>query len=165
MLLYIIRHAWAGDLDDAAWPDDRCRPLTPEGQKRFARMVEKLAAGGFAPAVIATSPLVRCRQTADVIAQHLPGKSNVVDRKELVPDSDLMGILQWSARQPEDLDLAWVGHAPDVGHMVAALIGSPGAAIEMAKGAVAAIQFPGKPEFREGVLRWLATAKILGIEK
>jgi len=166
MFLYIIRHAWAADRDDAVWPDDRRRPLTPEGTKRFAHFVEKLGRRGFAPNIIATSPLVRCRQTAELIAQFLPAQSTtVVNRKELAPDSDWSGILEWSARQPQDQDIAWVGHAPDVGNMLAALIGSPDAAIAVGKGAVAAVQFPVKPELGQGELRWLVTAKILGIEK
>jgi phosphohistidine phosphatase len=165
MFLYIIRHAWAGPRDDPAWPDDRRRPLTPEGRKRFGRLVEKLAGRGFAPAVIATSPLVRCRQTADLVAEHLPGKPKVVERPELAPDSDLTGILHWTAEQPGGEDLAWVGHAPDVGQMVAALIGQGDSLVDLAKGAVAGIEFDARPQRGQGQLRWLVTAKILGVEK
>ena len=165
MLLYIIRHAWAGQHGDPAWPDDGQRPLTPEGRKRFGRMVKKLADRGFAPVVIATSPLVRCRQTADLVAAGLPGKPKIVERPELAPDSDLTGILHWTAQQPSGEDLAWVGHAPDVGQMVAALIGKGDAAIDLAKGAVAAIEFGATAQLGQGQLRWLVTAKILGVEK
>ena len=37
MELFIIRHAWAAERDDAAFPDDSLRPLTDKGRKRFAR--------------------------------------------------------------------------------------------------------------------------------
>lgn len=165
MFLYVVRHAWAEERGDPAWPDDRQRPLTPEGRTRFARLVKKLVARGFAPAVIATSPLVRCRQTAELLAERVLGKPTVVDRDELAPDSNLAGLIEWTAGQAQDQDVAWVGHAPDVGDIVAALIGGPTAAVELSKGAVAAIRFRGTPQLRQGELRWLVTAKILGIEK
>ena len=47
MNLFIIRHAWAAERDDAAFPDDSLRPLTDEGRKRFARMVEALVPRGL----------------------------------------------------------------------------------------------------------------------
>jgi phosphohistidine phosphatase len=163
MILYAIRHAWAEEPGGSAWADDCQRPLTQEGQERFGQVVKALAQRGFAPQLVATSPLVRCRQTADLVAKHVPGRPKVVERNELVPGSDLTGILRWSGSQGGDIEeMAWVGHAPDVGRMVAALIGDGEGSIRFAKGAIAAIRFPGPPEIGEGELYWLVTAKVLG---
>jgi phosphohistidine phosphatase len=163
MILYIIRHAWAGHYGDPAWPDDDRRPLTKEGRERFARMVRKLAKEGLTPELIATSPLVRCRQTAEIVAAGVPGNPPVVQRDELSPGADLGRILDFTGREAGQCDqIAWVGHAPDVGHLTAALIGESQGWIRFAKGAVAAIQFPGQPAPNEGQLRWLVTAKVLG---
>ena len=163
MILYIVRHAWAGHFGDPDWPDDRQRPLTDEGRKRFARMVRKLRERGFAPEVIATSPLVRCRQTAEIVAEGVSGSPEVVQRGELVPGSDLAGIVDWTNRSAGDYDeVAWVGHAPDVGRLTSALIGDSRGFIRFAKGAVAALRFPGEAALDEGELRWLVTAKMLG---
>ena len=65
MKLYIVRHAWAEEQDDDRWPDDRQRPLTAEGRKRFSRVAKALDHRGIAPQLIVTSPLMRCRQTAE----------------------------------------------------------------------------------------------------
>jgi phosphohistidine phosphatase len=163
MILYVIRHAWAGHHGDPQWPDDRQRPLTEQGRKRFAEMVRKLAQRGFAPERIAASPLVRCRQTAEIAAEGVSGRPRVVLREELAPGSDLGGMLEWTSRASGQSDqVAWVGHAPDVGHLTAALIGDPRCWIRFAKGAVAAVRFPGQPARGEGQLRWLVTAKVLG---
>jgi phosphohistidine phosphatase len=163
MILYVIRHAWAGHYGDPAWPDDDQRPLTDEGRERFARMVGELVKQGFAPEVIATSPLVRCRQTAEIVAEGLPNRPDVVSRDELVPGSDLEGLLRWTNRKASQCEqLAWVGHAPDVGRLTAALIGDSKGWIRFAKGGVAAVRFPGRPAPGEGELRWLVTAKLLG---
>jgi phosphohistidine phosphatase len=163
MILYIIRHAWAGHYGDPEWPDDRQRPLTAEGRRRFAAMVRKLAGRDFAPQRIATSPLVRCRQTAEVVAENVPGSPKVIRRAELEPGSDLEGLLHWTNQKAAEHDqVAWVGHAPDVGRLAAALIGDGRGWIRFAKGAVAAIRFVDPPAAGQGELRWLVTAKVLG---
>ena len=163
MILYIVRHAWAEEADESRWPDDGQRPLTDEGRKRFAKVVKLLADRGFAPAIVATSPLVRCRQTAEIIAREIADKPRLEPRDELSPGSDLDKLLEWTtARGGNAEEIAWVGHAPDVGALAAALIGPGSANLDFAKGAVAAIEFEGQPARREGELRWLVTAKMLG---
>ena len=81
----------------------------------------------------------------------------------LEPGSNLDELLDWSQRQRAG-DIAWVGHAPDLGVMAAALLGlSGGPGVRFAKGAVAAINFEsGSPARGMGELHWLATAKLLG---
>jgi phosphohistidine phosphatase len=163
MDLYIIRHAWAADRDDRQWPGDDLRPLTDEGKRRFAQVVEKLAGRGVSPQAVATSPLVRCRQTAQLLAAGVPDKPELVELDELRPGSDLEGLLRWTAGQARKHErIAWVGHAPDVGRLAAALIGSPEGQIHFAKGAIAAIRFDGPPTIGGGELQWLVTAKVLG---
>jgi len=163
MLLYIVRHAWATHPDDPGYPDDRQRPLTKEGRKRFAKVVEKLAQRAFRPQVIVTSPLLRCVQTAELIAAGIPGKPEIIQRSELEPGSNLEELLQWMNLELVKYDeVAWVGHNPDVGHSTAALVGAGEEALDFSKGAVAAIRFEDPPAKGAGVLHWLATAKILG---
>ena len=160
MILFLVRHAWA---DHPDWADDYTRPLTDEGRQRFAAMVKILAAADFAPEIIFTSPLTRCLQTAELIAAGLPGKVEVVPRDELQPGSNLRGMIKWTAAHTGKLKaVAWVGHAPDVNVIAAALIGNGDAGIAMAKGAMAAIRFEQSPEIGGGELKWLATAKLLG---
>jgi phosphohistidine phosphatase len=161
--LYIIRHAWAGHAGDPDWPDDDQRPLTKEGKARFAEVVRKLVKRGFAPQYIASSPLARCLQTAELVAAGTPGKPPLVPRDELRPGGDWRQLLRWTAQQASQCEeLAWVGHAPDVGQMTAELIGAQSEAIDFAKGAVAALWFDEAPQPRGGELRWLVTAKLLG---
>ena len=164
MFLYIVRHAWAGHSGDPAWPDDAQRPLTDEGRKRFAKVARRLAQAGCSPALIASSPLVRCRQTAAVLAERLPGGPPIVELDALRPGSDLEALLQWTAEQAPS-DVAWVGHAPDVGRMTAALIGEGQGHIRLAKGGCAAIAIDGPPRLAGGELYWLATARLLGVKE
>jgi phosphohistidine phosphatase len=160
MKIHVIRHAWAGESRDPRWPDDRQRPLSDEGRKRFKQYAKRLVAIGIQPAVIATSPLVRCRQTADILAARVPGAPPVVELPALQPDSHLLEALRWTAEQG-GADVAWVGHAPDVGALVARLIGAGDAAIHFAKGACAEVRIEPPLEPGRGELLWLATAKVL----
>jgi phosphohistidine phosphatase len=162
MILYIVRHAWAGHYGDPQWPDDFERPLSTKGQERFAQVAKALVARQVAPTIIATSPLVRCRQTAELLAAAMPHDAPLVQLDALQPGSDLPAMVAWTAEQAKTHDeIAWVGHAPDVGRMTAALVGQ-GAWIRMAKGAAAAVRFYDEPEPGSGELHWLVTAKMLG---
>ncbi|NLS96782.1 MAG: hypothetical protein GXX96_32000 [Planctomycetaceae bacterium] len=163
MILYIVRHAWAEYHGDPRWTDDTQRPLTDKGKDRFAKVVELLSDRNFLPRVVATSPYVRCCETAQIIAQVCPSRPDVVTLDDLAPVGDFGGLLNWTASRFSTFDqVAWVGHAPDVGHLAAALIGNDQAWIRFAKGAVAAIEFNNSVDLGQGELRWLTTAKTLG---
>ena len=162
MKLYIVRHAPAGERGDPRFPDDRLRPLTEEGQKRFNDTVKKLIRSGFAPQAVATSPLLRCRQTAEIVVDRVRGKPTLAELAALEPGSDLDALVDWTNEQAVE-EIAWVGHAPDVSVLAAELLGPRGeSAIRFAKGAVAYILFDGEVSRGTGELQWLVTAKILG---
>lgn len=161
MLLYLIRHAIAVEADDFDGGDDAKRPLTKEGHSRFRDAVRMLAPAGFSPALVGTSPLARCLETADIIRQQLDGRPQVVELSALAPRSRLDRLIDWTNKQRAD-EVAWVGHAPDVGEMLAMLIGGDGAQIRFAKGAICAVEFADQVEPGAGVLRWLVTVKLLG---
>jgi phosphohistidine phosphatase SixA len=156
MQLFIIRHAYAGQHGDPRWPNDELRPLTGKGRKRFSRLVKKLARGDFNPTVIATSPLVRCRQTADALAERLGLEDRVVELEALRPGGELDELVAWTNQQGAAA-AAWVGHSPDVEELAAALLGARSGALRFAKGAVAAIEFDEGVAREQGELLWLAT--------
>jgi phosphohistidine phosphatase len=158
--LYIVRHAYAGQHGDPRYRDDSFRPLTSKGRKQFRRVVKKLARRGFAPQVVATSPFVRCRQTAEIVCERFSPPPELVELDALTPGSRLEELVEWSnARAVESL--AWVGHAPDVDDLAAALLGMSGGSLVFAKGAVAAIRFDNQIAPATGELLWLVTPKIL----
>jgi len=161
MLVYIARHAWAEERDAARWPDDALRPLTDAGIERYNEVVKALAKRGFAPAKIATSPFVRCRQTAEIIAKRVAGKPPIVELEDLEPGSYLEPVLKWTNEQG-GADVCWCGHSPDVERFAAALVSDGSARIRFAKGAIAAIEFDDEAAVGSGELCWLATAKSLG---
>jgi phosphohistidine phosphatase SixA len=162
MLLYIARHAWAYEFGDPRWPNDSLRELEPAGTARFQQVVQALAGRDFSPERVASSPYTRCVQTAKIIAAHVADVPPVEELEALAPGSDLEALIEWT-RAAECQAVCWVGHAPDVGWLTAQLIGDGVAEVRFAKGSIAAIRFDGAIAPGEGELKWLATAKLLGL--
>jgi phosphohistidine phosphatase len=160
MLLYIVRHAPAGQHGDPRYPNDSQRPLTRKGQQRFDRLVKRLAEHGLAPTLVATSPLLRCRQTAEILVARVHGGPKLLERDELAPGEDWSDLIEWTNAQGE-IEAAWVGHAPDVDRITAELIGSADLNLTFAKGAIAAIRFPEKIAAGEGELCWFVKPKLI----
>jgi phosphohistidine phosphatase SixA len=99
-----------------------------------------------------------------VLAELVSAEPDVVERDELSPAGDLEELLAWTNQAAAHLDsVAWVGHAPDVDEMAASLIGDATARIRFTKGAIAAIEFDAGLQLGKGTLRWLVTAKMLGL--
>ena len=154
--LFIIRHAWAEDPGPGI--DDHARRLTKKGRRRFEAFARHLRSTGMALDLVATSPLVRTRETANILADVFETRPPVVV-DALAPASDWQALVEWTIEQDADR-VAWVGHMPCVGRLVALSIGDGSASIRMQKGAVASIRLddgPGHP----GELEWLATAGLV----
>ena len=157
--LYIVRHAWAEDPDPGAGIDDHARRLTKRGRKRFAEQMRCLRKSGMKVDIVATSPLVRARETAEILSAAFDNRPPVEVLEALAPDPNWRTLIEWTIQQ-NAAHVAWVGHMPSVGRLVAATIGDGSAAIHMQKGAVASIRFddgPGQP----GTLEWLVTDDIV----
>lgn len=161
MLLYIVRHGLAGQHGDPRYPNDDLRPLTDKGTRQVSKVAKKLFRRGFAPTLVATSPLLRCRQTAEAICRRVEPSPTLVEWDSLQPGSDLARLVS-SSNESGAEELAWVGHAPDVDELCAALLGARSEAFVFAKGAAAAIQFHDAISVGAGELRWYVTPAVLG---
>jgi phosphohistidine phosphatase len=157
--LYLVRHAIAADRGED-WPDDDKRPLTARGVARFKDAVDGLAKMGVAVDEIFTSPLVRAHQTADLLAEGLPGKPTVKVLDALSPGHAPGSILAQLARTARRRRIALVGHEPGLGELAAHLIGA-GRALEFKKGGVCRIDVESLTSRRAGALNWFVTPKVL----
>lgn len=157
--LYLVRHAVAAERG-AAWPDDTVRPLTPDGAARFRKAVAGLARYGVEIDHILTSPLVRCRQTAELLADGLPGKPRVQAIDTLAPGNAATAVITEAGRVARRPRVALVGHEPELGVLAAKLIGAR-RPLEFRKGAVCRIDVDALPPGGPGHLRWFATPRML----
>jgi phosphohistidine phosphatase len=157
--LYLVRHAIAAERGDE-WPDDTKRPLTAGGASRFSEVVAGLVWLGVGIDEIFSSPLVRAKQTADILSARLPERPPVKILDELAPGHDPASVRAELARRSKRRRVAVVGHEPDLGELTAALLGAS-RAVPFRKGGVCRIDVEGLGSARAGELIWFFPPKIL----
>ena len=157
--LYLIRHGLAED-DGDAWPDDAKRPLTEEGMARLRKIARSLAALDVSLDVVLTSPLVRTRQTAEIIAAAFGPRPAIVAVDALAPGGAHQAVLTELEKHTRKTRIGLVGHEPGIGELAAKLIGMR-QPLEFKKGAVCRIDLSALPPTGPGSLRWFATPRML----
>jgi phosphohistidine phosphatase len=157
--LYLIRHGIAEERGDA-WPDDAKRPLTEDGMDRLRKEARGLARLGAKVDVMLTSPLVRTRQTAEIVAGAFDPKPAIVNTESLAPGGTFQAVVAELEKHAKKSRIGLVGHEPSIGELAARLIGSRHP-IEFKKGAVCRIDFETLPPAGPGALRFLLTPKFL----
>src|SRR5262245_42559753 len=157
--LYLIRHAVAEERGDA-WPDDTKRPLSDDGASRMRKAARGLARLGVTFDVILTSPLVRTRQTAEIVAAAFDIRPPIVAVESLVPGGSLPAVFADLEKQGRRRQIAVVGHEPEIGELAARLAGSRHP-FAFKKGAVCRIDVDALPPSASGTLRWFLTTRIL----
>ena len=157
MRVYFLRHGIAAERDD--WKgDDAARPLTEEGVERTGAVAAALAGLGVNVGAIVTSPLMRARQTADIVARALGRTSKVVEDRRLAPGFNAAGLREILRDHGGEGNVMVVGHEPDLSETVGALTG--GGRVVMRKAGLALVDLP-HVHAERGELLWLAPPKIL----
>jgi phosphohistidine phosphatase len=157
--LYLVRHAIAADRGPE-WPDDSKRPLTERGVQRFKEEVGGLRWLDAAIDEIITSPLVRAKQTADLMASGMERKPVVRILKALEPGHAPAAIMSQVAKLARRNRIALVGHEPGLGELAAHLIGAT-RPLPFRKGSICRIDLESLTSKRAGSLIWFVTPKIL----
>jgi phosphohistidine phosphatase len=137
MDLFLLRHGVAVQRGAPGYKNDRLRPLTPDGRRRLAAVARGIQRLGVSFDVIFSSPLVRARETAELIARGLGLDRHVATSPLLAPDADTGRLLvevetmlsRTSAR------VLLVGHEPDLSRLASVLVfGEEGGMIKLRKG-------------------------------
>ena len=154
--LCLLRHADAGDPAEWAGPDDD-RPLSARGEAQAERLATFLHGVRLHADVVISSPKVRARRTAEIVADGLGAKVRIDDRLGGPVDPRTIDEILADAGSPERVVLA--GHDPDLSDLLTGLTGSPG--VTMKKGTFARIDVRGRVADRRGTLRWLVPPDLL----
>ena len=157
--LYLVRHAIAAERGEE-WPDDAKRPLTDTGVARFKEVVKGLAWLDVEIDEIFTSPLVRAKQTANLLAHGLADKASVKTLDSLSPGHTPRVVMSELNRCAKRRRIALVGHEPGLGELASHLLGSPRALV-FKKGGVCQIAVQGLTSRRPGELVWFLPPKVL----
>jgi phosphohistidine phosphatase len=161
MELYFLRHGQAGERSEWIGHDEE-RPLTEAGLAQTAREAVGLTRLGLLPDLILTSPLVRARQTAEILAQELGIPERVAIDEQLSPGFGRKELRSIVGAHSARSKLMLVGHEPDFSNVIGRLIG--GAEVVMKKGGLAIVELT-DPQLLEGRLLCLVTPKMLEAEQ
>jgi phosphohistidine phosphatase len=164
MKLLVIRHAIAEERAEFALtgkPDD-LRPLTARGARRMRRNAARLRRLVPRIDLLASSPLARARQTAEIVAK-VYGKTPLQIIEELSPDHELPSFVHWlRTRSAGSEVVAAVGHEPHLSHLVSWLLaGHFTSFVELKKGAACLLEFAGEAGPAEARLLWLLQPRQL----
>jgi phosphohistidine phosphatase len=152
MKLYVIRHAVAIERGGGLADEDRY--LTPSGRESFRVTAKAFAKKEIIPECIVTSPLVRCVQTADILAEALAFTGELVVSRDLAPGFDLAGLYRIITSCGEARKVAIIGHEPDLGIVVEQLL-TLDAPFSLKKGMVAALDLDPEQRHTSAHLMWI----------
>lgn len=156
MKVFFLRHGQAGDPEE--WKgDDAARPLTDDGKTRMAREAKTLAKLGIKVDSLLSSPLVRAKQTADIVGDAL-GVRGAVEDERLAPGFGLDKLAAIVADHSREDAIMLVGHEPGFSETIGALVG--GARIDLKKGGLAYVEVTAGSAI-SGELVWLLPPKLL----
>lgn len=157
--IYLIRHAIAAE-PGPKYPDDRKRPLTAEGSKRFRESVRGLVVLGVELDVILTSPLTRAEETATLLSSGLKKRVPVETVAALAPGGKFAAVVEAVTKQAKrHRRIALVGHEPDLSETAARWLAARGH-IEFRKGAICALDLDSATPGGPATLRWLLPPRM-----
>lgn len=147
-----MRHGPAEDPTPTTRDFDRA--LTPSGRDVVRRVAGALRAEGALPTRVLSSPLVRARETAELVLEHAVPEVTLEIEREIGPGGDLRGLLLAHARRIGSP--MFVGHEPDVSSVTAQLTGALGAGFDKAMIAAIDLEAGARPR-----LAWLLDPRTL----
>ena len=158
MKIYILRHGIAEE-GHAGQPDSE-RALTPEGKKKLRNVLRTAAAAGIIPSLILTSPYRRALQTAQLAAEALNYKGDLLQIKALEPASSARAVWDEIRAHKDQPEILLSGHEPLFSGLTAFLLNCPNLQIDFKKGAIACVEIDRFAAEPHGVLKWLLTPKL-----
>jgi phosphohistidine phosphatase len=160
VILYVLRHAIA----EEAGPDgdDAARQLTSRGRARMRRAALGIQRLKLGVDVLLTSPLVRARQTAELVAPVFDG----LQPRELdalaagVDPADTVRALRPFVRHH---GVMIVGHEPGLSGVVSLLLtgSSDTLRLTLKKGGLVALEMDALPPRGTATLHWILTPRQL----
>lgn len=167
MDLYLLRHGIAADLGTAGITRDSDRPLTPEGERKTRSTAKCLLALGVSFDRTYSSPVLRARQTAVIVARTMKLTRALEFTEALCPGADSRDLFRLLKPIQPGATILLVGHEPGLSELAALVIsGEPGPLITLKKGGLCklAVRSELRPT-RCASLEWLLTPKHMAFIK
>ncbi len=157
MRVVLLRHAIAQDREVFArrHKSDDARPLTAKGRRRMAGVARGLRTLIPTLDVVASSPLKRAVETAEILARAYD--RNEVERlPALAPGGSPEAVLEWLRARTDAGCVVLVGHEPDLSELASYLLLEAVAPLfAFKKGGACLLEFGDAIEGGEATLTWL----------
>jgi phosphohistidine phosphatase len=161
MELYLLRHGIAVERGTRGFEDDFARPLTAKGRRQLRKTAAAMKRLGRHFDLILASPLLRAKQTADIIAAELNLKKRVKYSNALAPGGLASILLRQLGRvKPAPEKILLVGHEPDLSRLISVLVtGSLQLQLDLKKGGLCKLEAETLRAGPCAALVWLLTPK------
>lgn len=159
MDLLILRHGDAGR--SSLSPGDSKRSLTSEGRQEVVDLSNGILSLKIKLDGVLTSPLLRAKQTAEIIAKSLKYKGEIKELDSLKPEGNRLEFYSALSKLKQDSTILVVGHEPYLSEMIGEAISQSGCRINLKKAGMAKIRVTSTLPKIKGELRWLLTPKHL----
>ena len=158
MILYVMRHAEAVEGSDTLL--DQWRYLTEKGRTEAKKTCASIAKTGPKPRLTITSPLTRAVQTAEIAAEKACRKNMVVASELLLPGAGIGELVAYLKGCMDAKRVMVVGHEPQMGLLVATLLGREDDMISLKKGSCVTLKLdPATNDKPAGFLWYLAPGR------
>jgi phosphohistidine phosphatase len=162
MKIYIVRHAIAVSRGSPEIRDED-RPLTEEGMEKMRHVAVGLCALDLRPQLILSSPLLRARQTAEILLEAFDNRIELKIIPSLAPSGgrpELYRDIRLHGKKLESLML--VGHEPSLGEIAGEIaFGSSEHPVEFKKGGACLIELEDVRGIPKGKMISLLTPSML----
>lgn len=159
--LYILRHGEAGKSLPSGGRDSE-RALTVSGKEEILEIAGALAKLDVKFDFVATSPLKRAVQTAEVVTKELKVKKGKVEEwNELKPEGSRPELYRKLSQFKQESSVLVVGHEPYLSTMISELVFGGTGGIILKKAGLAKIGLTTLQPKPKGELRWLLTPRHL----
>ena len=165
MNLYLLRHGIAVERGSAVFGNDADRPLTLKGERRLWRIANAMEALELSFDLILSSPLVRARQTAEIVAEAFNARKPFEFSEGLKPDADLKLLInELKNLEPAPESVLLVGHEPCLSELISRLVsGSADFSVLMKKGGLCKLSTESLKFGRCATLEWLLTPRQMAM--
>ncbi len=157
MFVYLLRHGNAADQAPDGSMDDSRRELTADGMDKLASACQSYARIMVPPQRIWHSPLIRARQSAEILAKACDVPQPLEEHPLLRPGGQvaaMVDVLQGELLAGLESTLL-VGHEPNLGNLLGLLVsGTERLSIPLGKGMLAGVKLE-TPQVMTGRLQVL----------
>ena len=159
--IYILRHGIAAEPGAPGIKTDAERPLIPKGEQRLRAAAAAMEKMGLSFDAIISSPYLRAKQTAEIVAKILKLEKRLAISNDLVPGANPQALIrQLNGLKPAPENILLVGHEPFLSRLIALLSsGDTTATIDMKKGSLCKLEAEELEYGHCATLKWLLTPR------